>query len=140
VGSALVVTDPADDRTRTLTTIAEAADFAAVTPGMPLRVYRPATPLDLDEPPSIDPDSAQRLASWYELADTALRRFATEVGAASEDPVLWPEHFDIGITVDAVTTGHRPAMTKSPSHIFTSGRTAAPSPAMNSGTRHSALP
>jgi hypothetical protein len=38
-----------------------AAEFAGVTPGAPARVYRPATPLDPDEPLMIDPRAARLL-------------------------------------------------------------------------------
>src|SRR5690349_2265349 len=95
-------------RTAPITTLAAAAAFVGVTPGMPARVYPPATPLLLDEQLSIDPVSAQRLANWYELAAAALRRFASEVGAQNQEPVLWPEHFDVGITVGRINYGASP--------------------------------
>ena len=105
VNTELVVADPSGRRTAPITTLAAAAHFAGVSPGMPASVYPPATPLHLDESMSIDAVSAQRLADWYELADTALRRFASEIGAPNQEPVLWPEHFDVGITVDRVNYG-----------------------------------
>ena len=108
VSTQLVVTDRTGTRIAPITTLASAAQFAGVTPGMPASVYPPATPLHLDEPMTIDPVSAQRLADWYDLADTALRRFASDIGAANQEPVLWPEHFDIGITVDRVNYGASP--------------------------------
>ena len=37
------------------------------------------------------------------LGDEALRAFAPD-----EEPVLWPEHFDVGITVDEVNYGVSP--------------------------------
>lgn len=107
-GTQLVVTDVSGSRSTLLTTIAAAADFAGITPGMPVTVYPPATPLQPDEPLYIDPGSTQRLAALYELADAALRRFASDVEAGSQQPVLWPEHFDIGITVNAVNYGASP--------------------------------
>jgi hypothetical protein len=39
----------------------------------------------------------------FSAGDAALRTFAP-----SEEPVLWPEHFDIGITVDDVNYGVSP--------------------------------
>ena len=108
MGTQLVVTDETGSRATPLTTIAAAAAFAGITPGMPATVYPPATPLQPDEPLYIDPGSTQRLAALYELADAALRRFASDVGAGSQQPVVWPEHFDIGITVDAVNYGASP--------------------------------
>jgi hypothetical protein len=108
VNTELVVTDSTGRRATPLTTLRAAARFAGVTPGMPASVYRPATPLELDEPLPIDPASAERLAGWYELADAALRRFADDIGAAREDPVMWPEHFDVSITIDRVNYGASP--------------------------------
>jgi len=92
-----------------LTTIRAAAEFAGVTPGAPARVYRPATPLDLDEPLMIDPRAARLLAEWYQLGAQALGRFAAEApGDRPSAAVLWPEHFDIGITAAAINYGASP--------------------------------
>ena len=104
----LIVTDSAGSRRAPLTTVGAAAQFAGVTPGMPERVYQPATPLDLDDPLAIDPASAWVLAEWYQLGDAALRRFADEVGADPGLPILWPEHFDLAITIDGVNYGVSP--------------------------------
>jgi hypothetical protein len=104
----LIVTDGAGSRSAPLTTVGAAARFAGVTPGMPERVYQPATPLDLDDPLAIDPASARLLAEWYQLGDAALRRFADEVGADPGLPILWPEHFDLAITIDGVNYGVSP--------------------------------
>jgi hypothetical protein len=108
VNTQLVITDETGTRTTPLTTIAAAADFAGITPGMPATVYPPATPLQPHEPLYLDTDSTQQLAALYELADAALRRFASDLGAGSQQPVLWPEHFDIGITFDEVNYGASP--------------------------------
>jgi hypothetical protein len=103
----LVVSEPGGTREAELTTVAAAAAFAGIEPGMPGSVYPPATPLRPDEPLQIDAGAASTLAAWFELVDEALRRFAAEVGSADE-PVLWPEHFDVGIVVDAVNYGGSP--------------------------------
>jgi hypothetical protein len=108
INTELIVDEYTGRRSAPLTTLAAAAQFAGVTPGMPASVYPPATPLQLDEPLSVDPVSAQRLAGWYELADAALRRFAAEVGLGGHEPVLWPEHFDLGTTIDNVNYGASP--------------------------------
>ena len=86
-----------------LTTLRELARAADVPLGMPPTVYTPATPLDPDTPLSVDEEDAYLLANWYGLADAALRQF----GAGAE-PVIWPEHFDIGIAVDEVNYGASP--------------------------------
>jgi len=62
-GTELVVGDATTTRRAALTTIRAAAGFADVTPGAPARVYRPATPLNLDAPLMIDPGAARLLAA-----------------------------------------------------------------------------
>jgi hypothetical protein len=93
-------------RSQRLSTLRAAADFAGVAPGL-RGSYRPATPDDLDAPLAVDPTAAGVLADWYALVDAALRRFA-EVLDRPQVPVLWPEHLDLGITVDEVNYGCSP--------------------------------
>jgi hypothetical protein len=107
VGDALVVVEPdGSRRSAPLTTLAAAAAFAGVTPGL-RGSYPPATPDDLDTPLPVDTAAARVLADWYALGDAALRRFADVLGRP-QDPVLWPEHLDVGITVDEVNYGCSP--------------------------------
>lgn len=108
VNTQLIITDDTGTRATPLTTVAAAADFAGITPGMPESVYPPATPLEPNAPLHVDADSARLLAGWYELADAALRRFASDIGAPPQPPILWPEHFDVGITVGPVNYGASP--------------------------------
>ena len=102
-GAEFVVLDGGDRRTTALTTVAACAGFAGIEPGL-RGSYSPATPADPDAALHIDDTAARLLAGWFALGDTALRRFAD--GAA--EPVLWPEHFDLGITLDAVNYGCSP--------------------------------
>ena len=108
-GTELVVGDAAGTRRTALTTIRMAAAFAGITPGAPAQVYTPTTPLDLDQPLTIDPDAARLLSDWYSLGAQAMSRFAAEF--PDEEPsaaVLWPEHFDLGITAGPVNYGASP--------------------------------
>jgi hypothetical protein len=108
-GTELVVGGAAGTTRTPLTTIRAAAEFAGVTPGAPAHVYKPATPLDLDEPLVIEPDAARVLAEWYSLGLQALGRFAAGIpGDKPSAAVLWPEHFDLGITAAAVNYGASP--------------------------------
>ena len=108
-GTELVVGDAAATRRTVLTTLRAAAEFAGVTPGAPAQVYQPATPLDPDEPLMIDPQAARLLAEWYQLGAQALGQLAVEVpGDRPSAAVLWPEHFDVGITADAINYGASP--------------------------------
>jgi hypothetical protein len=108
VNTQLVVSDDTGERAIPLTTVAEAAQFLGVKAGMPASVYPPATPLEPEAPLHLDAKSARLLADWYELADAALRRLAAEIGAPPQEPILWPEHFDIGITIASVNYGASP--------------------------------
>jgi hypothetical protein len=106
VADELVVVDGDAVRSSRLTTLRDAAAFSGVTPGL-RDSYPPATSDDLDEPLRIDTAAARTLAAWFALGDEALRRFADELGRPAE-PVLWPEHFDLGITLDDVNYGVSP--------------------------------
>jgi hypothetical protein len=103
VGDRLVVLDGSERRETPLTTIGAAAEFAGVTPGLS-GSYSPVTPADPDAPLAVDTEAARLLADWYALTDAALRRFTADVGATQE-PVLWPEHLDVAVVVDAVNYG-----------------------------------
>jgi hypothetical protein len=74
----------------------------------PSAAYRAATPFAPDARLSIDSDSVALLAGWYELGDTALREFAERIGEGTQQPTLWPEHFDLGLTFDDVNYGVSP--------------------------------
>src|SRR5689334_7958377 len=104
----IVVSGPHDRRDAALTTVAAAAAFAGTEPGLPPGIYEAATPFEPDAPLDIDEEAAAVLVDWFGLADTALRRFGEEVVGEPQQPVLWPEHFDIGITIDAVNYGASP--------------------------------
>ena len=101
-GDRLVVEDDGSRRATPLTTLRDVAAFAGVAPGL-RGSYSPATDADPDAPLEVDPAAATDLAGWFALGDAALRRFAPDV-----EPVLWPEHFDLAITVDAVNYGCSP--------------------------------
>jgi hypothetical protein len=107
IGTQLVIADDTGTRDVPLTTVAAAATIIGITPGMPRSVYPPATPQAPNEPLHLDPDSATFLASWYQLGDAALRRLAGDT-AADTEPTLWPEHFDVAITIDAINFGASP--------------------------------
>jgi hypothetical protein len=108
VRTQLVVDDDAGVRTAPLTTVAAAAQFVGAEPGMAATVYQPATPLEPDAPLTLDAGCAQVLADWYALADAALLRLTTELGTPPQQPILWPEHFDVGITIGTVNYGASP--------------------------------
>jgi hypothetical protein len=108
-GNELVRTDDRGEVRAPLTTVADAARLAEVAAGAPRSVYTPATPLLPDEPLFVDPGSAAVLADWWALVDEALGRFAA--AHAHEGPTeaqLWPEHFDLGLSLGEVNYGGSP--------------------------------
>jgi hypothetical protein len=108
-GTKLVVGGGASTRRTPLSTVRAAAEFAGITPGAPAGVCEPATPLDLDAPLLIEPGAARLLAQWYGLGAQALSRLAADIpGDQPTAPVLWPEHFDVGITAAAINYGASP--------------------------------
>jgi hypothetical protein len=102
-GAELVVTRNGQQARSTPRTLREAAAAVGIKPGAPPGVYPPATPCQPDELLAIEPDSAATLAEWFSLGDRALSEFAPE-----PVPRLWPEHFDLGITVGRVNYGVSP--------------------------------
>jgi len=63
----------------------------------------------LDEAVDVDPAAAARLAAAWAVGDAALRALGAEVaGDDAPAPVLWPEHFDVAITLDEVNYGVSP--------------------------------
>jgi hypothetical protein len=84
-------------------TVAEVAAALGVEPGEPAGVYAEHADLGADEPLAVHPDAAALLADWFARGDRALRTLA-----ADADPILWPEHFDLGITLDEVNYGVSP--------------------------------
>ncbi len=69
----------------------------------PPGIYRDGSGVVPEEVLEADPDAAAWIADCYLRGDAALRLLAPE-----QEPVLWPEHFDVGITVDAVNYGISP--------------------------------
>jgi hypothetical protein len=106
VGLTLVVSDGGARRTAPFSTVGALAAFAGVQPGLS-GSYSPATPPDPDAPLAGDAEAAELLAAWFTLGDAAMRRFAGGLGRPQE-PVLWPEHLDLGIAVDEVNYGCSP--------------------------------
>jgi hypothetical protein len=79
--------------------LAAAAGLEARAPG----IYSDGSGVDLDEPLTIDAESLDVLLQWYRWGDAALQSFAPDA-----ERVLWPEHFDVAITLDEVNYGASP--------------------------------
>ena len=82
------------------------ADLAAavgVQPSPLDDVYRDATTIAVHETLELDPDAVAWLAQCWWAGAEALRRLVP-----AETPVLWPEHFDVGIRADDTNFGVSP--------------------------------
>ncbi|NUR97574.1 MAG: hypothetical protein HOV67_20250 [Kribbellaceae bacterium] len=66
-------------------------------------VYSGGPGVSPDEQLSVDPVAARLLEEAFTLGDAALRALAPD-----QTPVLWPEHFDVGIVLDEVNYGVSP--------------------------------
>ena len=98
-GSELV----AGDRRIPLTgTIADVAAAAGVEPGVPEDLYPDHADFGAGDTLAVDPEAAGVLAEWFARGDAGLRAFA------DEEPVIWPEHFDLAIAAGEVNYGVSP--------------------------------
>jgi hypothetical protein len=84
-------------------TYAEAAAQVGVAPRRLDDVYRDHADVSVDDAIEVDPEQLVVLLEALARGDAALRSFAP-----SHEPVLWPEHLDVGITVDEVNFGVSP--------------------------------
>jgi hypothetical protein len=85
------------------TTIAELAEAVGVEPGAPDGLYSDGSGATTSEVIDSDPATARWIAYCFAVGDAALRLVAPGV-----EPVLWPEHFDVGITIEDVSYGVSP--------------------------------
>jgi hypothetical protein len=80
--------------------LAELGQAAGIDAGAPQGLYRDGSGAGLDEVVRVEPAVATHLANCLALGDKALR-----VLPGAQQPVLWPEHFDLAITLDEVNYG-----------------------------------
>ena len=108
-GTHLEVSDAEGTRRGPLTTVRAAAALAGTEPGFPWTKHPPGTELRPDDELEVDEASARVLADWFVLGDRALRELAAGVTPASvPEPEIYPEHFDLAITLDEVNYGASP--------------------------------
>lgn len=105
----IAVIDDRGVRREPLTTPRAAADFVGTEPGFPWSKHPPGTQSTPDAPLVVDLDAARVLADWFALGDAALRELATRLAPGDEpSPQIFPEHFDLAITVADVNYGSSP--------------------------------
>jgi hypothetical protein len=107
-GADLAVEHGADVARVPLTTVGAAAELAGIEPGAPADVYTPSTELAPDQPLDLDPAAAARLAAFFATVDRALEALVDRHAPNGEQAQLWPEHFDLAVTIDEVNHGGSP--------------------------------
>ena len=76
--------------------------------GMPDPPYEPATTTTPEDEAVVEPEAlAEIVAAWTD-GDAALRAFGSD-RPGYEEPVLWPEHLDVAITLGDVNYGVSPS-------------------------------
>ncbi len=84
-------------------TARELATAVRLEAGAPVDIYGDGGEVSADEPLKVDAQAARVIADAYAIGDEALRLLAPDL-----EPVLWPEHFDVGIRIDDVNYGVSP--------------------------------
>jgi hypothetical protein len=84
-------------------TPARLAALAGVDAGAPEGLYDDGSGAGPHDVLRLDPRAVAELADAFAAGDAALRRFAPD-----QSPVLWPEHFDLAVSVDEVNYGVSP--------------------------------
>ena len=90
--------------------LGELAAAVGVTFGLPDDApYRAASGCGAGDRAVLDPAALARLQAAWADGDAALRRLATEHRPQEPpEPVLWPEHFDVAVTLDEINYGVSP--------------------------------
>jgi hypothetical protein len=123
----IAVIDDTGVRRAPLTTARAAADFVGTEPGFPWTKHPPGTESTPDAALEVDPDAARVLAGWFALGDSALRELAARLSPGAEPtPQIFPEHFDLAITVAEVNYGASPGDIAIPSPYLYVGPFAGP--------------
>jgi len=83
--------------------LGDLAAAAGIEPRRLTDVYTGGPAISLDDRVEVDPAAAARILGALTAGDGALRELDP-----TQRPILWPEHFDVGITVDRVNYGVSP--------------------------------
>ena len=108
-GTDLVLLHGDERRSAPLTTLRAAGDLVGTEPGGPADVYTLQTELSPDAALVVDAPAARLIADWFALAADAFSAFAPDTPAQ-----LWPEHFDLAISVREANFGGSPGDAEHP--------------------------
>ncbi|MFD0856680.1 hypothetical protein ACFQ07_30895 [Actinomadura adrarensis] len=81
-------------------TCGELGTAADLDAGAPEDLYKGGSGVGLDDVLGVDAGAAELIEESLAKGAEALRRFAPDI-----EPVLWPEHFDVSISLDEVNYG-----------------------------------
>lgn len=84
-------------------TVVEVAAAVGLVPHLLADVYSDGCGADASHRLAVDPAAAAQIHAAFRAGEDALAVFAPE-----HERVLWPEHFDLGVTVDRVNYGISP--------------------------------
>jgi hypothetical protein len=105
----IAVIDATGARRAPLTTPRAAAEFVGTEPGFPWTKHPPGTESMPDMSLVVDLAAARVLAGWFALGEAALRELGAALSPGAEPtPQIYPEHFDLAITVAEVNYGASP--------------------------------
>jgi hypothetical protein len=102
-GDHLVIGDSAERVALAGRSYAELAAEAGVEAGAPADLYSDGSGVQPGEPIALDATAAETIQRAFADGDRALRLLAPDA-----EPVLWPEHFDVAITLREVNYGVSP--------------------------------
>jgi hypothetical protein len=99
-GAEFPIEKPATTTEMVTTTCAWIAARAGVEPGAPQDLYHDGSGVAADDDISFSPRVVESMLDRLTVGNAALAAFAP-----AETPVLWPEHLDLGVTLDEVNYG-----------------------------------
>jgi len=91
-------------------TYADLGRAAGLDAGPPVGVYHDGSGVGLDDEITLDPAATRTIVEAFAIGDGALRQLAQAHDASGDggEPILWPEHFDVGVTLGEVNFGVSP--------------------------------
>ena len=111
-GASLVRQSGGGTETIEITSLAAAADFAGVTLSADPGIGKDPPPLgDCDTPLAVQAAAAEAIGAWFAFSDAVLYEFREELatsGRSCSEVQLWPEHFDLGCSIEGVNFGCSP--------------------------------
>lgn len=84
-------------------TVAQVGEAVGLAPVSPTELYKDGSGIQVDDVLGVVESAAVEIAAGFDRGRAGLRAFQPETPA-----VLWPEHFDLGITVAEVNFGVSP--------------------------------